>query len=125
MKQTHISLILVLLLAATIPASICQRGGGNGGSSSGGSSSGGSSSGGSSSYSGGGSYNRGPTYYGNRNYYGSPGYYSGGGGNGQSSVVGIVIGSVFGGLCLCGLTVLACVQCKCCSAKWLPCSKFQ
>lgn len=104
MRQTHISFMLVLLLIAIIPASICSRGDSTG----------------SSSYSG-------QSNYYNHRYYDGPVYHAGytGSYNGQSSLVGVIVGTVLGGLCLCGVLILACVRCKFCNCRWLPCSKFQ
>lgn len=106
LKNTILGLSVFVMFVELVTA---QRGGGGGSS-------------GGSSYSGGGgsSYSGGTTYYGggyggygyggygyNSGYYGNR-YY---GGSGQSSTAGIVVGSVFGALCLGGAGCLICRHC--------------
>lgn len=110
MKAKYIIIAIVLLVIANVAN--CQRGGGGGSRGGGGGSRGFSS--GRSSYGSSSSCQRrcGPDAVCLQNCS-----------SGTGTAVGIIMASVFGGLCLGGFSILAVF--KCCIRKWCCCHKFQ
>ena len=42
----------------------------------------------------------------------------------SGGATGSILGSIFGGLCVCGVAILACIKCKCCNFKLCSCHKY-